>query len=115
MLPEEQQKLLMLYKKYFETFSESATRMMDAVTLPKWVGSVAEMIKASFLRRPWSHDMGSILTLVALLRRWIRRFTMIIFACWLRTSSKFSGQEIEENHRNIGSMETFTQIPSSTK
>ena len=32
-----------------------------------------------------------------LLRPWIRRFTMIISALWLRTSSKFSGQEIRRN------------------
>ena len=36
---------------------------------------------------------------------------------WLRTSSKFSGQEFEEIHRNIGSLETSKQvrIPPSTK
>ena len=60
----------------------------------------------SFLRRPWSHDLGSTRTLVTLLRPWIRRFTMIISARRLRTSSKFSGQELEEIHRNIGSLET---------
>ena len=35
----------------------------------------------------------------------------------LQTSSKFSGQEFEEIHRNIGSLETLKQvcIPLSTK
>ena len=52
-----------------------------------------------------------------LLRPWIRRFTMIIFAWWLRTSSKFIGQEFEEIHRNIVSLETLEQVrnPSKTK
>ena len=35
---------------------------------------------------------------------------MIISAWWLRTSSKFSGQEFEEIHRNIGSSETPKQV-----
>ena len=30
-----------------------------------------------------------------LLRPWIRRFTVISFAWWLRTSSEFSGQEFK--------------------
>ena len=48
---------------------------------------------------------------------WISRFTMIISAWWLQTSSKFSGQEFEEIHRNIGSSETPKQvrIPPSIK
>ena len=81
------------------------------------VGSVAEWVKASFLRRPWSNGLGSTRTLVTLLRPWIRRFTMIISAWWLRTSSKFSGQEFEEIHRNIGSSETpkLVRIPPITK
>ena len=65
--------------------------------------------------------MSSTRTLVTLLRPWIRRFTMIISAWWLRTSSKFSGQEFEAIHslihRNIGSSETPKQvrIPPTTK
>ena len=31
---------------------------------------------------------------------------MIISAWWLRTSSKLSGQELEETYRNIESLET---------
>ena len=56
-------------------------------------------------------------TLVTLLRPWTRRFTMIISAWWHRTSSKFSGQEFEETHRSIRSVETPTQvwIPPITK
>ena len=71
-----------------------------------WIGSVAEWAKASFYRRLWSHDLGSTPTLVTLLRLWIRRFTMIISAWWLRTSSIFSEQEFEEIHRNIESIKT---------
>ena len=59
--------------------------------------------------------MGSTRTLVALLRPWMRRFTMIISAWWLRTSSKFSCQEFEEIHRNIGSLETSKLVRIPTK
>ena len=59
----------------------------------KFVGSVAERVKASFLRRPRSHDLGLTRTLVMLLRPWIRRFAMIISA-W-RTSSKFTWEEVK--------------------
>ena len=34
---------------------------------------------------------------------WIRRFTIIISAWWIRTSRKFSGLEFEEVHKKIGS------------
>ena len=48
---------------------------------------------------------------------WMKRFTMIISAWCLQRSSKFSGQEFEEIHTNIGSLETLKQerIPPSTK
>ena len=39
-----------------------------------------------------------------------RRFTMIISAWWRQTNSKFSGQEFEEIHRNIGRLETPNQV-----
>ena len=55
---------------------------------------------------PWTHDLGSNRTLV-LLRSLIRHFTMIISAWWLRSSSKFSGQELEEINWYVGSMETL--------
>ena len=60
-----------------------------------------QWVKASFLRRPRSNDLSSTRTLVTLLCLRIRRFTTIIFAWWLRTSSKFSGQEFKEIRRNI--------------
>ena len=47
----------------------------------KSVGGVAETVKASFLRRLWSHDLGSTDTLFTLLRPCIRRFTMITYFC----------------------------------
>ena len=82
------------------------------------VGTVAEWVKASFLRRPLSNDLGSTRTLVTLLRPWNRRITMIISAWWLRTSSKFSGQEFEEttgtlDHRKLLSRCGFLQSRSS--
>ena len=88
-----------------------------SVKRQNFVSSVAEWVKASFLRQPRSNDLGSTRTLVTLLRPWIRRFTMIISAWWLQTSSKFSGQEFQEIHKNIGSSETPKQvrIPPITK
>ena len=52
---------------------------------------MAEWVKASFVRRPWSNGLGSTLTPVTLLCPWIIRFMMIISAWWLWTSSKVSG------------------------
>ena len=59
------------------------------------VSSVVERVKASSLRRPWSHDPGSTCTLVTLLHPWIRLFTMIILVWWLRTSNKFTWEEVK--------------------
>ena len=60
------------------------------------------------LWRLWSHDLGSLRTLVTLLRPWIRRFTIIIPAWWLRTSSKFSEPEqFEDIYVNIASLESL--------
>ena len=42
--------------------------------------AVANRVKASFLRRSRSHDLGSTRTLAMLLRPWIRRSTMIVSA-----------------------------------
>ena len=76
----------------------------------KEVGSVVERVKASLLRWSWSHDMDSTITLIMLMRPWVRRLTMIISAWWLRTSIKFSGEEFEEIHKDIGSLETPKQV-----
>ena len=56
-------------------------------------------------------------TLTMLLRSWIKRFTMIISAWWLRTSSKFSGKEFKEITGTFRSLETPQQvrIPPRTK
>ena len=54
--------------------------ILVSITVIMIVGSVAETVKES------SHDLGSTATLVRLLRPyWIRRFSMIISAWWLRT------------------------------
>jgi len=63
------------------------------------VGSVAEKIKAPFLRRPW--DLCSTPTLIGtLMCPWIMHFTMIISAWWLRTSSKFNGKNLKNQPEN---------------
>ena len=48
-----------------------------------------------------NHDhmiLGSNCTLVILLRLWMRRFTMIISAWWLRTTSKFMIKEVKRKN-----------------
>ena len=67
-----------------------------------FVGSVVKKVKASFLQRPCSHHLSSTRILVTLLRPWIRRFTMFISASWLRTSSKFTWEEV---NRHLESLE----------
>ena len=59
-------------------------------------------VKASFLRRPCSHDLFSTRTLVKLLLPWIRHFAMIISAKWLRTISKFTREEVK--HQSGGKL-----------
>ena len=39
------------------------------IALNGLVGSMAERVKMSFLRRPWSHDLGSTRTLVMFLHK----------------------------------------------
>ena len=66
------------------------------------VGSVVERVVFSSTTTliVW-FGLTRTLVSVTLLRRWIRRFTMIISAWRLRTRSKFSGQEFEEIYKNI--------------
>ena len=73
--------------------------------------------KVSFLWWHWLHHLGSTITLVTLLHPSIRRFTLIICAWWLRTSSKFRGQKFEEIRWNMGSLKTYKlmRILPSTK
>ena len=67
------------------------------------VGFMAARKKASVLRRLFSYNLDSYCTPVTLLRLWIRDFTMIVSAWWLRIKSNFSGQEFDEIHRNFES------------
>jgi len=75
----------------------------------KAFGSVAVKVKASLLRKPWSwaHDLGSppSLTLIALLRPWIRCLAMItiirILAWWLRTNNKLTGKKSKKHPENL--------------
>jgi len=70
------------------------------------VGSVAEKVKAPFLRRPCDHDRVIYVQFPpssdTLLRPWIRPFTMIISAWWLWTSSKFSGKKSKKQQEKLG-------------
>ena len=45
--------------------------------------------------------MISTRTLVTLLRPWIRRFTMIVSAWWLRTNSKFTWKEVKRQPESL--------------
>jgi len=66
-----------------------------------FVGSMAERVKAQFLWRPC--DLGLTPTLInTLLRPWIRHFTILISAWWLRTSSKLSGKKSKETTGKLG-------------
>ena len=58
------------------------------------------------LRRRFYDDsdhmiMSSTRTMVELLRPWIRRFTIIISAWWLRTSSKFMWEEVKRQQESL--------------
>ena len=70
----------------------------------------AKIVKMLFLPQPWLFDLDSARTLVMLLLRKIRCFTMIISAWWLWASSKFWRKKIEEIHRNIESSNTPKQV-----
>ena len=45
--------------------------------------------------------LGSACTLVTLLRRWIRHFTMIISAWWLQISRNLRGKNSNVNRKNL--------------
>ena len=49
-------------------------------------------------------------TLVTLLRPWIRRFTIIISAWWLRTSSKFTWEEVKTSTGKLGKWSTPKRV-----
>ena len=54
--------------------------------------------------------MSSTSTLVTLLRPWIRRFTIIISAWWLRTSSKFTWEEVKTSTGKLGKWSTPKRV-----
>ena len=54
--------------------------------------------------------MSSTRTLVTLLRPWIRRFTIIISAWWLRTSSKFTWEEVKTSIGKLGKWSTPKRV-----
>ena len=54
--------------------------------------------------------MCSTRTLVTLLRPWIRRFTIIISAWWLRTSSKFTWEEVKTPTGKLGKWSTPKRV-----
>ena len=54
--------------------------------------------------------MSSTRTLVTLLRPWIRRFTIIISAWWLRTSSKFTWEEVKTPTGKLGKWSTPKRV-----
>ena len=54
--------------------------------------------------------MSSTRTLVMMLRPWIRRFTIIISAWWLRTSSKFTWEEVKTSTGKLGKWSTPKRV-----
>ena len=61
---------------------------------------MAERVKARFYDNPGRMIMGSTRTLITLLLSWIRRFTMIISAWWLQTSSNFTLEKVKHQSVN---------------
>ena len=95
---------------FYVDLSAVGVALRPCIGIPLLCRQRGRIGKGVVLRRPWSNGLGSTRTLVTLLRPWIRRFTMIISAWWLRTNSKFREEEFEEIHRNIGSSETPKQV-----
>ena len=54
--------------------------------------------------------MSSTRTLVTLLRPWIRRLTIITSAWWLRTSSKFTWEEVKTSTGKLGKWSTPKRV-----
>ena len=54
--------------------------------------------------------MSSTRTLVTLLRPWKRRFTIIFSAWWLRTSSKFTWEEVKTSTGKLGKWSTPKRV-----
>ena len=54
--------------------------------------------------------MSSTRTQVTLLRPWIRRFTIIISAWWLQTSSKFTWEEVKTSTEKLGKWSTPKRV-----
>ena len=70
---------------------EKSTVLMLLVLIYNYiVGNVAKRAKAMTTLK---HNLDSTRTLATLLPSWLRRFTMIIFAWRLRTSSKYTRKE----------------------
>ena len=94
--------------------TKNRTSFLKVTVIISAFGSAAEKARASFLQTIFRFLRFYCLTrtLVTLWRPWMRRFTIIISAWCLRTSSKFSGQEFEEIHQYIGSLETPKQVQS---
>ena len=61
-------------------------------------------------RRPRSHDLGLTHTLVTLLRSRIRRFTLIIYARWLRTNSKNYVEKSQTSPGKLGIRSTPKRV-----
>ena len=74
---------------------------------------MAKRVKAPLLRRSWPHHLGSTRTLVTFLRPWIKRFTMIISAWWLRTSSEFSAKKQNVNRKVRNTVNPYAGADSS--
>jgi len=93
---------LTTYVLRVETFLQNECMLKNSRYL--FVGSVAEKVKAPFLQQPCDHDHMIYVQLPpssdTLLHPWIRCFTMIISAWWLRTSSKFSAKKSKKQPKN---------------
>ena len=71
---------------------------------------MAEWVRRRFYDDSDRRIMSSTRTLVTLLRPWIRRFTIIISAWWLRTSSKFTWEEVKTSTGKLGKWSTPKRV-----
>jgi len=69
-----------------------------------FVGNVAERVKAPFLWRPQSRDLGKLqLSSHTLLRPWIRHFTMINYLCLVASNKQqIQLEEVKETTGKLG-------------
>ena len=84
-----------MFVTYFETSQRSLSSFQTTV------GSVAEWVKASFLRQPDRRILSSTHTLVTLLRPWIRRFTILSLLGGFEQAANLRGKKSKRQQESL--------------